>query len=119
TAVLLAKRNKIPFEDDKVAESEHQNRIFSAMILKIGQEFNRLARQLGYTFEQVYSGAVYSELGFHYLVRSSGQFVQIPFVVGASYVILTFGLRSDYASSLFDVWPLLSHRTEFRGEKVV
>jgi|GEM_PF-4497246 CheY-specific phosphatase CheX len=119
TAVLLAKRNKIPLEDDKVAESEHQNRIFSAMILKIGQEFNRLARQLGYTFEQVYSGAVYSELGFHYLVRSSGQFVQIPFVVGASYVILTFGLRSDYASSLFDVWPLLSHRTEFRGEKVV
>jgi CheY-specific phosphatase CheX len=107
TAQLLAKRVKKQ-GDESLEDSEGQIRVFSTMIQKMGQEFNRLSKQYGYSFEQVYSGAAFSDSAFHSLLRSPGYFIQIPFVIGASRIILSFGLRSDYAKTLFDAWPLVS-----------
>lgn len=83
-------------------------RAFSIMIQKMGQEFNRFSQQYGYSFGEVYSGAAFSDSAFHSLIESSGYFIQTVFMFGKSRIILSFGLRSDYAKPLFDAWPLLS-----------
>ncbi|HYX38756.1 MAG TPA: hypothetical protein VE954_37095 [Oligoflexus sp.] len=115
TAQLLAKRVKAE-DDESLEDSEGQIRAFSRMIQKMGQEFNRLSKQFGYSFEQVYSGAAFSDSAFFSLIRSPGYFVQIPLVIGASRILLNFGLRSDYAPALFDAWPLVSTMPGFTLE---
>lgn len=116
TAQVLARRVKIQ-GNAKADDSEGQIRVFSSMIQKMGQEFNRLSKQFGYSFEQVYSGAVFSDKAFHSLIRNPGYFIQIPFVIGASRIILCFGVRSDYAPTLFDAWPLVSSMPSFLQDK--
>ncbi len=112
TAQLLAKRIKKQ-GDESLDDSEGQIRAFSSMIQKMGQEFNRLSRQYGYNFEQVYSGAAFSDAAFHSLLRSPGYFIRIPFLIGGSRIMLSFGLRSDYAKPLFDAWPIVSTMAGF------
>jgi hypothetical protein len=82
----------------------------------MGQEFNRLSKQYGYSFEQVYSGAAFSDSAFQSLIRSPGYFIQMPFVVGASRIVLSLGVRSDFATALFDAWPLVSTMPGFHQE---
>ncbi len=115
TAQLLAKRVKKQ-GNENLDDSEGQIRVFSTMIQKMGQEFNRLSKQYGYSFEQVYSGAAFSDTAFHSLIRSPGYFIQMPFVVGASRITLSLGIRSDYAKPLFDAWPLVSTMQGFSQE---
>ncbi|WP_141734820.1 hypothetical protein [Oligoflexus tunisiensis] len=115
TAQLLAKRVKRQ-ADENLEDSEEQIRVFSNMIQKMGLEFNRLAKQHGYSFEQIYSGAAFSDSAFMSFVRSPGYCVQMPFVVGASRIMLSFGLRSDFATPVFDAWPLVSTMPGFSPE---
>jgi hypothetical protein len=89
-----------------------------AKVQKIGQEFNRLSKQFSYSFEQVYSGAAFSGSAFHSLIRSPGYFIQMPFVIGVSRIVLCLGVRSDYAAPLFDAWPLVSTMPGFTQEPV-
>jgi CheY-specific phosphatase CheX len=115
TAQLLAKRVK-KHEGEDLEDSETQIRVFSTMIQKMGQDFNRLSKQFGYSFEQVYSGAAFSDSAFHSLIRSPGYFIQVPFVIGASRILLCLGVRSDYAAPLFDAWPLVATMPGFTLE---
>jgi CheY-specific phosphatase CheX len=115
TAQLLARRAKKQ-ADENLEDSEEQIRVFSTMIQKMGLEFNRLSKQHGYSFEQIYSGAAFSDAAFISFVRSPGYYVRMPFVVGASRIMLSFGLRSDCAAQVFDAWPLVSTMPGFLPE---
>jgi CheY-specific phosphatase CheX len=118
TAQILAKRVKVQ-DGESLEDSEGQIRVFSSMIQKMGQEFNRLSKQHGYSFEQIYSGAAFSDSAFQSLIRSPGHFIQMPFVIGASRILLCFAVRSDYAAPLFDAWPLVSTTPGFAQEPAV